>query len=274
VTPEELRLNIKNLSVENILSAVKKELKTDVVYFFNQGNLISVLQSIFELEFPLMSSQLQLLLQKILYGIRNIENYWDLLPHPKISKSLYRFLNRLIGKNINLRKLSHWSIPDLLFNIVETNFGMNSRILIIITSITKKNFNKVEYIKNAFNSAFLLEIENRKLVNVIPVMKDHLISEHKINTLDVIKNKASEKYGYISTIINMDKTFLNGIISDFFLRVAKFNLFSEFKAFKLIEKKFYFNMYPEIPLFKFIKDKGMKKLLKLFLPIVIDKHEF
>ena len=96
-----------------------------------------------------------------------------------------------------------------------------------MTSIDKKNFNKVEYIKNTFRFALLFEIENRKLIKVISIKKQELFSEHKINSLDVIRAKVSEKYGYISSVINIDKFLLHEIIGNFSSDLAKFKLFSK-----------------------------------------------
>jgi len=181
---------------------------------------------------------------------------------------------RLFRFNLNLKKLSHWTIPQLVFNSIYSNFGLNSKILIITTSIVKKNFNKVEYVKNAFKFALLFEIENRKLISITPISKQDLFSELKINSLDVIRANVSDKYGFVSAVINIDKFLISEIIGNFSSEVAKFKLFSKFKAFKLFRKDYYFNMYPEIPQFKIIKEKGMKAFFKLILPVLIDKHEF
>jgi hypothetical protein len=42
----------------------------------------------------------------------------------------------------------------------------------------------------------------------------------------------------------------------------------------MFKKQEFFQIYPEVPLFQFIKKKGAMKLLKIWLSIIIDKHEF
>lgn len=273
-TSERLGIGIEKLSFPNKLNIIKKTVKSDKVYSLNQNDFISLLLDIFELEFPLKLDNLQFLFQKILYGIRNFENKWYMVPRPQVYNTFFRFMVRLFRFNLNLKKLSHWAIPQLFFNSFYSNFGLNSKILIIITSIVKKNFNKVEYIKNAFKFALLFETENRKLINITPISEQELFSEHKINTLDVIRANVSEKYGYVSAVINIDKFLITEIITNFSSDLAKFKLFSKFKAFKLFKRDYYFNIYPKIPQFKIIKEKGMKSFFKMVLPVLIDKHEF
>jgi hypothetical protein len=43
---------------------------------------------------------------------------------------------------------------------------------------------------------------------------------------------------------------------------------------KLFEEDQLFNVYPEVPELKFFKEKGIKKFLKILLPVLIDKYEF
>ncbi len=273
-TPEKLGIGMEKLDIPDKLNIIKQTVESDTVYSFNQNDAIALLLDIFELEFPLKLEKLQLIFQKILYGIRNFENKWYVIPRPQIYNSFFRFMVRLFRFNLNLKKLSHWAIPQLFFNSLHSNFGLNSKVLIITTSIDKKNFNKVEYIKNTFKFAVLFEIENRKLSKVISIKKQELFSEHKINSLDVIRAKVSEKYGYVSAVINIDKFLLHKIIGNFSSDLAKFKLFSKFKVFNLLKKEYYLNMYPQIPQFKYIKERGMKSFFKMVLPVLIDKHEF
>jgi len=273
-TPERLGIDMEKLTIHEKLNIIKKTVKSDKGYSLNQNDIISLFLDIFELEFPLRLDSLQLIFQKVLYGIRNFENKWHMMPRPQVYNSLFRFMVRLFRFNLNLKKLSHWAIPQLVFNSIYSNFGLNSKILIITTSIVKKNFNKVEYVKNSFKFALLFEIENRKLISITPISKQDLFSEHKINSLDVIRSNVSDKYGYVSAVISLDKILISEIIGNFSSELAKFKLFSKFKVFKLFKNEYYFNMYPQIPQFKCIKEKGMKNFFKMVLPVLIDKHEF
>ncbi|MFX1445004.1 MAG: hypothetical protein ACFFHV_16450 [Promethearchaeota archaeon] len=273
-TPERLGIDIDKLNIPDKLNIIKNTVKTENVFSLNQNDIISLFLDIFELDFPLKLNNIQLIFQKILYGIRNFENKWYRSPRPLVYNSFLRFMIRLFRFNLNLKKISHWAIPQLVFNSIYSNFGLNSKILILVTSIVKQNFNKVEYIKNALSFALLFEIQNRELVSITPISKQELFLEHKINTLDVIRSTVSETYGFVSAVINIDKFLISEIIGNFSSNLAKFKLFSKFKIFKLFKKEYYFNIYPEIPEFKIIKEKGMNSFFKMIIPVLIDKHEF
>jgi len=74
--------------------------------------------------------------------------------------------------------------------------------------------------------------------------------------------------------MNIDKSLLNSIIGSFGIKLSKYRPFSKSKAFKMLKKEHNFNIYPELPPFKLIKQSGMISLLKIILPIIIDRHEF
>jgi hypothetical protein len=235
---------------------------------------LNLLSNTFELDIPIDQERFKLLLQKFLYGFRSFENKWYMIPRPKIYNNLNRFIVRLLGFNINLKKLSHWAIPEQIFNLFNLYFGLNYRLLLIFTSVTKTSIKKTDYLNYAFKSAILLEVENKKLVSIKSISKNELILEDIINKLDTIHAKTSSKYGYISAVMNIDKSLLRRIIGSFGIKLSKYRPFSKSKAYKMLRKEQYFNIYPELPPYKLIKDKGMVSLLKIILPIIIDKHEF
>ncbi len=274
ITPNDLGIKIKDQSIHDILNTFKKKMKSDKIYLFNQSDLISFLLDIFESESPPAFGKLKIIFQKVLLGIRNFENKWYRLPRPKVYNSLLRFFTRIFRFNLNLKKLSHWAIPEFAFNIVENNFGLNSKIVVIFTEIDKRNFNEVEYINYAFKSAILIEFENRRIVKIKPINKKELFTENQINSLDVIRANISNKYGYVSAVMNIDNFLLTEVFGNFASKLFNFNPFSSFKCLNLFKKEYYFNMFPEIAEFKFLKDVGSNTFIKSILPILIDKHEF
>ena len=273
-TYEDLGININNLSIEESLHIIQKKLSTNNVYFLSQNSLLDLLSNVFELDIPIEQERFKLLLQKFLFGFRSFENTWYMIPRPKIYNSLNRFLVRLLGFNINFKKLSHWAIPELIFNLFDSYFGLNYKLLLIFTSLTKTNMKKADYLNYAFENALLLEVENKRLVSITPINKTEFMLDNIINKLDTIHAKISSKYGYITAVMNIDKSLLNSIIGSFGIKLSKYRPFSKSKAFKMLKKEQYFNTYPELPPFKLIKQRGMISLLKIILPIIIDKHEF
>ncbi|MCK4285737.1 MAG: hypothetical protein KAX18_06025, partial [Candidatus Lokiarchaeota archaeon] len=220
---------------------------------------------------------LSLLLQKILFGFRSFENHWHLRPRPIVYKNLLRFLVRLIGFNLNLRKISHWAIPEFIFNIMRNNLGLNSKILLIISDITKfkkLNLSNFKYLEKVARYLFVIEIENNTLVQIHSVKREDLIIEKEIESLESIRLRFSEKYGYLSNIIILDKLLLQNLIKNFMFEHSKIAPRSKIRTLKMLKKQKFFYMFPELPPYKLIKKKGSISLIKLLLPIIIDKHEF
>ena len=237
ITPNDLGIKIKDQGIYDILNTAKKKLKSDKIYLLNQRELVSLLLDIFESDFPPAFDKLKIIFQKVLLGIRNFEDKWYRLPRPRVYSSLLRFFTRIFRFNLNLKKLSHWTIPQFIFNMIETNFGLNSKILVIFTAIDKRNFNKVEYVKNTFRSALLIEYENRRIINIKYIPKKELFTENQINSLDVIRANISNKYGYVSAVMNIDNFLLTEVFGNFASKLLNFNPFSNFKCLNLYSYK-------------------------------------
>ena len=277
-SPKDYGINLKNLTPYTIINRIKKKDKSKSVYMTNEKSVLSLLYDIFELQNPDFLDKLQLILQKVLFGFRNFENLWFMTPKPKIYKNFRRFLVRLFGKNLNLKKISHWAIPELIFNKFKTYIGLYSKILVIITDI--RNFKKIRsknkssnIKKKPLNSVLLIEIESNEIKKVISI-KDEYLAFTKIRDLSKIRTTASKKFGYISAIIKVDKLLLEELFRNFSSQLFNFRPFSKLKIFRLIEYNVLFDVYPKFPLVKAIKSLKPKALLKSILPILIDKHEF
>lgn len=267
----------KLLDKNEILTLVQQNLQTDKAYYLNQNDIITVLTEIIDLPVKLKEENLSLLFQKILFGFRSFESHWDLRPRPRIYNTLLRFLVRLFGFNLNLRKISHWAIPELIFNVIRNNLGLNSKILLIISDITqfkKLNLSNFKYLEKAARHLFVIEIENNTLVQIHSVKKEDLIIEKEVESLETLRLKLSEKYGYLSNIIILDKLLLQSLIKNFIFEHSKIEPRSKIRTLKMFKKQKFFYMFPELPPYKLIKKKGAISLIKLLLPILIDKHEF
>ena len=260
-----------------LMGQVKQTLKTDNVYFTYLSPLITLLSDLVDLRIPFQRENITLFFQKALYGYRSFEKNWYMYPRPKAYNSLLRFLLRLLGINLNLRKISHWTLPEILFNVFNSYFGLHSKILIIVTDLENLNSLKPkedDYLRIAFRNAFLLEVENGSLINLESVEREHIISNTEFNSLKSIRNQASKRFGYLSAVINTDLYFIKTISKNFLFELSKFKPLKKIKAFRAFKKDYYFNLYPELPPFKLLKEKGMFWLFRSLLPVFIDKHEF
>lgn len=275
-TPNELGIKINDLNQVEVLNEVKNKIKTEKVYYLNQTDIISLISDFFELLIPLKKENLKLLIQKTLFGYRSYEMHWNMVPRPKIYNTLIRFLIRLFGFNMNLKKLSHWAIPDVIFNYIDFYFGLNSRILLIITDLkSSKNLktSRERISKKACKHTFLLEIEENTLRNLRKIAYNELFSSN-YTSLKLINSKITEKYGKLSAIIIIDKFLLENIIRNYIFNISKVSFFPRFKTLRLLRNERYFMIFPEFPFNKLIKKKNSFSLLRLLLPIIIDKHEF
>ncbi len=275
-TPDELGIKINDLNIVDSLCVIQNKLKTENAYYLNQNDIISFISDFFELAIPLKKENLKLLIQKALFGYRSFEKHWNMVPRPKIYNTLIRFLIRLFGLNINLRKLSHWAIPDLIFNYLDFYFGLNSRILLIITDLKDNKNLKIsreKLSKNACKQTLLVEIEESTLTKLKAINKKELFSS-TYDSLNAIKEKITEKYGTLSAIVAVDKFLLENIFKNYIFEHSKFSFLPRLKTLKLLRNERYFTIFPEFPFYKLIKKKKSLSLLKLLLPILIDKHEF
>ncbi|MFX1312145.1 MAG: hypothetical protein ACFFHD_05990 [Promethearchaeota archaeon] len=275
--PIDLGINENELSEKKTLKFIQEKLNTESIYSISQHIIISLLSDLIELTVPLKKENLQFLMQKILFGFRSFEKFWDMRPKPIVYNMLVRFILRFFGLILNLRKLSHWTIPNLLFNLLDSNFGLNSRVLIILTNVEKYkkiNSKKIDYLKTVTENGILLEIEDSTLVKILSLKKEIIFSEGIHNSLELIKAKVSEEFGFISAIIILDKLLIGDVLNNFVIEHTKLTSILKLKTLKMLKKKEYFYIYPELPIYKLIKRRGILSLLKLLLPIVIDKHEF
>ncbi len=275
-TPDELDINLNKLNIKDSLSLIQKKLQSENTYYLNQNDLLSLVSDFIELSAPLKKGNIQFLLQKVLFGYRSFENHWDMIPRPKIYNTLIRFLIRLFGLNLNLKKISHWAIPDLIFNYIDFYIGLNSRILLIITDQERYKSGKTSQeriFKTSCKHILLLKFEESTLHHIKTISKEDLFLG-MYNSIESIKERTTKKFGYTSAIIVIDKSLLQSMVKFFISDNSKFSLFPRFKTLKMFKNDKYFRMYPEFPFYTLIKKKRTIALIKLLLPILIDKHEF
>jgi len=129
-------------------------------------------------------------------------------------------------------------------------------------------------LKDTCKHIFYLEFEESTLKEVKVFNSEELFPDTYFNSLDSIKKIISEKCGAPSTIIVLDKLLLQKIVENFIFRHSKSLFYPRLKTLKMLKNKKYLTIYPEFPPYKLLNKKGTISLLKLILPILIDKHEF
>ena len=247
---------------------IQSNFKVEKIVNIDQNAFLLFLLELFEAEMPPNKEKLKLLFQKVLYGIRSYDLYWNMFPKPKVNNILLRFLIRLLGINLNLKKLSHWAIPDFLFDLGDTYIGLNANLLLVLTDNNKDNS------KQTSTVLILFRIENGSIKKLDHINDQELITKINQQSLESVRLVISEQFGFISNVLMVDKHLVKTILNAFLIDFHKISIFSLLKVIKLFKNPRYFQLYPKIPPFTLLKKKRSIFLLKDLLSIVIDKHDF
>ena len=167
-------------------------------------------------------------------------------------------------------------MPDVIFNYIDLHFGLNSRILLLITDLKSDKDVKIsreQFSKNACKHAILLEFEESTLRIMRTINKEDLFSD-AYGSINSIKKALTEQIGTPSAVVILDKFLLENIVENYIFNHSKFTFFPRFKTLKLLRNERYLTVFPEFPFYKLIKKKKSLSIMKLLLPILIDKHEF
>jgi hypothetical protein len=190
-------------------------------------------------------------------------------PKPKTFNVLIRFVIRLLGIDLNLKKLSHWAIPEYIFGLFDTFVGLNARILLILTSNERNND-----VPTKSPITLLIEVENGTLTKVKKLTEKTLFSGIDQESLDSVRFAYSERYGFISNILILNENLIKTILNTFIFKVHKISLFSLLKVMKMLKKPQNFLIYPEIPPYSLLMKKNSFSFMRDLFRILIDRHSF
>jgi len=262
---EKLELNqnplVSNLN-KNQSSKLKKEFKNHDLIVLQFESLISYLLEVSELRTPFDKEKLKLLLQKLLYAFTRIGTHWNITPRPKIYNSLVRFLMRLFGYNINLKKLSYWAIPENFYNLISTYIGLNYKIALLLTDEEKP----IHLLSFACHNGVPVEL--------IPLNHKNVIDSERITSLSSLWNSINNQYGFHALLLKIDFRMIQNLLDTFLFKFNKISLFSLLSIIRMLKQSNNFSVYPELPPFQLIKKKSSLILLKVLLDNLIDRFEF
>ncbi len=264
---EDSDLNSYGLLTDNAIA--QQRFNVDSIFNVNLNGILKFLSELIENNIPLDKEILKLLLQKFLYGIRRYDLHWRMYPKPKTFNVLIRFVIRLLGIDLNLKKLSHWAIPEYIFGLFDTFVGLNARILLIVTSNERNND-----VPAKSPITLLIEVENGTLTKVIKLTEKMLFSGIDQESLDSVRFAYSERYGFISNILILNENLIKTILNTFIFKVHKISLFSLLKVMKMLKKPQNFLIYPEIPPYSLLMKKNSFFFMRDLFRILIDRHSF
>ncbi len=265
---ESEKYNLDTETSKADFSLIQSDFKVENILSFNQNPFLLFFSELFETEIPPSREKFRLLLQKVLFGIRSYDVNWSMFPKLKINNFLLRFLIRLFGININLKKLSHWAIPDFLLDLSTSFIGLNANCLLVLTDINKNNS------KQTPTELLFFNFENGAIKKLEYINDQDIITEINQKSLESVRLIISEQHGFISHVLMVDKHLIKKILELFITDSHKISVFSLLKIFKLLKNPKYFLLNPEIPPYTVLKKKRSISFLKDLLSIAIDKHEF
>jgi hypothetical protein len=250
--------------VSDFSAVYKKKFKSSTSYFIDIDWCIDFISDVCESEFPLTKLRFEYLLQRFLYFIKQNEEMWDVVPRPIIYNGYVRLLIRLFGFHINPRKLSYWSIPSNLTQLIRENLGPFDQIALILTNESR--------IKNGW----ILTL-NKSAIHNLKLMNENIFSQFGLAKNEIIFNHLKSQYKSLKAVITIDKP----IVSQFWRFL--FRIRNSKNPLKLISFLFLlgklnneqnFACYPIMPWYAFFKKLGAIKSFRYLNKLLYDFLEF
>ncbi|MBN2155789.1 MAG: hypothetical protein JW776_07080 [Candidatus Lokiarchaeota archaeon] len=241
-----------------------KRHRAKVGYFVDIDWCYDFISDLCESDFPLSDKRLEYLLQRFLYFVKKNEELWDVIPRPIIYNGYVRLFTRICGFLLNPRKLSYWSLPSNIIQCFKESIGPNDQLAIVFTNERKII---VEALRIKFNQSILQHIQYY-------TAQDLGISDMKKESL---YNSLSSQWGFLSTIIFINKNYLRHIIKFLILERNSINPFKYLSFLFLLRKlndDTTLDCYPILPWFKFFKNTGAIKFYRLLNKLLYDFLEF
>jgi len=286
-------LTIPNIIINNhedkierrneLVKHIKKVYKTKNNFLLNLQDSSQWFKELFRSKLPLSSKRRELIFEKLLFIYKNLGSSWDYEPKNFNSYGGMRYFMYLLGFRYFTKKLSYWSIPNMLSLFGGIDFGLSTKICFIISegfTYKTKSINASSFILKQLNGQFKnikwIELEENKgdlsdkLVNFSNLEK---VSEDLLKDL---KNNLMDNFGNISHIIWINTEILKDLLDRFVFKLHSFG-FTPIKLksiLKVFQNKKYIRIYPEPPLFQRFQEQGTFKLLREISPIFTDLHEF
>lgn len=221
---------------------------------------------------PLSQERWNVVQQRTLQLFKDYGERWVTFPAPLATNNLFRFLTRLLGFNLNLRKLSYWYIPHAFTNILVEATGGKGAILCL-------------YRAEANVLGFLITIENATITRMEPINADLLASirdrvldsNHVPENTTKIFHLACQTYSNISNVLLFNDKFFDVLFCKLptsFLYIRPLKVFAASSALKQLTDSRNFYIYPETVEYHYLRKLSGFKLLGWISRLFFDRHEF
>jgi hypothetical protein len=270
---------------EGFLKQIALKSKSKQNFLFQANAFVDLLYDIFQTPIPADGPRFRFLFQKALYRYRGVGTYWNVHPRPLIYFGGVRFLVYMLGYHLNLQKLSHWAIPDIMASLFNKVFGLSGQMILICGDSLKalKNSQSIDDIY-----VMLFKYDNGMFTKAASLKSADIYASNDINysfnlgeseeqqELEKIRLSLTEKYGYIHSVIwisiNLIRSLLKSMGLD--LHSQGIGLKNLTQSIALIQDSSDFTMSPSNPVYLFLKKQKPATILKKIAPIITDLNEF
>lgn len=147
--------------IKKIGKYYSKKYNTQANYILDPIWLKEILTDLIESPIPFEEARQNLILQKILLAIKNVETTWDVYPKPIFYNDLFRYFLRTLGYHISPRKISYWVLPEMFSFFSKKFIGTSYKTLIIISkgidsidNFSKRDKWTITHIKRLVQNSF------------------------------------------------------------------------------------------------------------------------
>lgn len=250
------RISIKDhFQWMHFLSKFNAKYHTKPNYFLDIDWCVDFLSDMCESEFPLTKARFEYLLQRLMFFIKQNEELWDVTPKPKVYNGYTRLLTRLFGFYINPRKLSYWSIPSNLTQILRESFGPSDQFIVFLT----ENNNYTEGWKINLDKSAIIEITRLNISQINPILNDEALKS--INA----------ECGFTKVVVQIDKILLKSLMK---LKKKPLKFLSFLFLIRKLNNEKNFSCYPPLPWYTFIKKSGTVRSFRYMNKFLYDFLEF
>ncbi len=195
-------------------------------------------------------------------GIREYKKYWFYSPEPSFFKRYMRWIARRVGFDYDLNRFSNWWLEELFIFGFLNVFGIQFKIVFFILDE-----------KGKLETALLVHFDNGRLQKIESFSKETTKKLKKIFTEEKNKTEAVSQarfelwgeYGWIKYAMGMKMPLIREMIERVLKLRGIFMVFRGLSFYYFIRKFIGDNFYlsPRLPLKAFLKDIGLRDLMKL-----------
>ena len=197
--PTILAIDDPILREQQLLKKNKAKSGSNFNFIIHINAVERFLHDLLESNIPFETERVKFLFQNFLFGFRNIGFNWNMYPQPLVYNSGARLITYMAGYRLNLRKISHWSIPQFIETFLNKLVGLEGRLFVFVgDSLANLSSSKSLH-------ASLIEFDNGQLISFKNVSAQELTEIHTQVNQAIQKHQEPSSIGKASKQIIYDR---------------------------------------------------------------------